>query len=209
MKNLNKFWIILGFIVYGTTVKAQSGIAVDASQMYANFKFTDSQGTKLNGEYSGVFASGYGVSYRLATEGGFMMTVRAGMRKTGSTLLYENMSYKWDLQYADGRLGLGYMFPEGEIKPYLTIAGYYSYLLRGFQTINNENFDVRKSEQVNNMDYGVIASPGVQFELSKVSSAFIEFNYLMGLCNIDKDESQIATNLGYGLTFGVQYKFGK
>ena len=209
MKKFRIIGILLGFMACAIAVNAQSGLAVDVSQMYTTFKFTDSQGTKLNGDYSGVFSGAYGASYRLVTSGGFMLNVRAGMRKAGATMVYDNMSYKWDLQYVDGRLGLGYMYTSSEIRPYFMVSGYFGYLVRGFQTINNENFDIRDSKAINNLDYGVIASPGVQFELSKVSSVFAEFNYLMGLANIDNDASQKASNIGYGLTVGFQYKFGK
>ena len=89
MKKIKLIGFILGFVALTTTVYGQSGLSVDAFQQYATFKFTDSQGTKLNSDYSGVFAGGYGMSYRLVTEGGFMMTVRAGMRKAGATMVYD------------------------------------------------------------------------------------------------------------------------
>jgi len=211
MKNNRKLAaMILGCMIYAATVNAQPGMSVDATQMYTTFKFMDSQGTVLNSEYKGLFCGGYGASFRFVTAGGFMLQVRAGMRKVGATMVYDNMSYRWDLQYADGRLGLGYMYTGSEdIKPYLYVSGYFGYLVRGYQTINNEDFDLCDKKAINNIDYGVIANPGVQFELSKLSSVYIEFSYLMGLANIDKDASQKASNIGYGLTVGYQYKFGK
>ncbi len=207
MKKISILLIMLVIVSYTATIHAQSSLTVKASPLYASFKFTDSQGTKLNSEYSGIFTGGYGLGYRLVTEGGFMVNVGAGIRKAGATMVYDEMNYTWDLQYAEGRLGVGYMLVSGDIGPYLDVAGYYGYLLRGFQTINNEDFNVKESESINNSDYGIVISPGVQIKLSYEIRTFIEFNYLMGLANMEKDESQKSKNVGYGLTFGFAFAF--
>jgi len=205
MKKITIIWILLGFISYVTTVNAQSGIAVEASQFYTSFKFTDSLGTKLDSEYSGILTGAYLVGYRFISEGGLMINVGLGIRKAGATMEYDAMNYTWNLQYADGRLGLGYMLKNDKVNPYLNVYGYYSYLLRGYQTINNENFDMKKAKSINDMDYGVAGSLGVQFSLSYTFSVFAELNYLMGLNNLETDNGQKATNLAYGLTLGVSY----
>ncbi|MBN2272889.1 MAG: outer membrane beta-barrel protein [Bacteroidales bacterium] len=207
MKKIRIILIMLAFIGYAATISAQSSLTVKASPMYASLKFTDSQGTKLNSEYSGIFTGGYGLGYRLVTEGGFMVNVGAGIRKAGATMVYDEMNYTWDLQYAEGRLGVGYMLVSSDIGPYLDVAGYYGYLLRGFQTINNEDFNIKESESINNSDYGIVISPGVQIKLSYEIRTFIEFNYLMGLANLEKEESQKSKTVGYGLTFGFAFAF--
>jgi len=207
MKKIKILWLLLGFISYVTTVNAQSSLTLEASQLYASFKFTDSQGSSLNSEYSGIFTGAYGVGYRFVTDGGLMLNAGVGMRKAGATLVYDEMNYMWDLQYANARLGIGYMLKIDRISPYLNVSGYYAYMLRGFQTINNEDFNIKDSELLNKTDYGIFIIPGVQFTLSDAVSTFLEFNYLMGLKNLEKDESQKATNFAYGLTLGLSFSF--
>jgi hypothetical protein len=205
MKRITIIWILLGFICFVTTVNAQSGIAMEASQLYTSFKFTDSLGTKLDSEYSGILTGAYHVGYRFVSEGGLMVKVGLGMRKAAATLEYDAMNYAWDMKYVDGRLGLGYMLKYDKVSPYINVCGYYSYLLRGYQTINNENFDMKKAKSINDMDYGVTGALGVQFTLSYTFSTYVELNYLRGLNNLEKDNGQKASNLAYGLTLGVSY----
>lgn len=207
MKKITIIWILLGFISIAATVNAQSGITVEASQLFASFKFTDAQGSSLNSEYSGIFTGAYNVSYRFVSEGGFMLSVGTGMRKAGATMVYDDMNYTWNLQYADSRLGIGYMLKNDLVSPYLKVSGYYAFLLRGFQTINNEDFNIKESETVNSSDFGLIITPGLQLSVTDEISTFFEFNYLMGLKNIEKDESQESKNYAYGLTIGLAFSF--
>ncbi|MBN2611273.1 MAG: outer membrane beta-barrel protein [Bacteroidales bacterium] len=207
MKKIRILWILLGCFGLMAEIHAQSGITVEASQLFASFKFTDAEGTNLNGDYSGIFTGAYNVSYRFVSEGGFMLSIGAGMRKAGATMVYDDMNYNWDLQYADGKLGIGYMLKNDFVSPYLKVSGYYGYLLRGFQTINNQHFDIKKSETINTSDFGLIITPGVQITVTDEISTFFEFNYLMGLKNIEKDESQESKNYAYGLTFGLLFSF--
>jgi len=209
MKKIKIILLLLGSISYVTSVNAQSNLTAEASQLYASFKFTDSQGTDLNTEYSGIFTGAYGFGYRFIADNGIMLNAGIGMRKAGATLEYDAMNYTWNLQYANGRLGLGYMLKKDVISPYLNVSGYYAYMLRGFQTINNENFNIKNSESLNITDYGIFITPGVQFTLSDEVSSFVEFNYLMGLQNLEKDEGQEATNFAYGLTVGLSFSFVK
>lgn len=207
MKKILFIGLILGFTGFATILSAQSSLTVKASPMYTSLKFTDSDGNKLNSEYSGIFTGGYSAGYRLVTESGFMVNVGAGIRKAGATMVYDEMNYTWDLQYAEGRLGVGYILMSNDVAPYLDVSGYYGYLLRGFQTINNEDFNIKESESINNSDYGIVISPGVQIKLTYEIRTFIEFNYLMGFANMEKDESQKSKNIGYGLTFGFAFAF--
>jgi len=209
MKKITIIWLLLGFTGFVTLVDAQSSLKVQASPLYASFKFFDSQDNKLNNEYSGTFTGAYGVGYRLVTEIGFMLNVDIGLRKAGATMVYDEMNYTWDLQYADGKLGVGYMLVKDIVSPYLNVSGYYGYLLRGFQTINNEEFNIKESESISTSDYGIAISPGIQITLSDAISTFFEFNYLMGLKNLEVDEGQKANNIAYGLTLGFSFYFVK
>ncbi len=209
MKKIRFIWLLLGFIVFVTTVNAQSSLTIEASRFYASFKYTDSQGSVLNSDYSGIYTGGYGVGYRYVSGKGIMLRAGLGMRKAGATMVYDNMNYSWNLQYADAKLGGGYVLLKGRISPYLMVSGYYSYMLSGYQTINNEDFDIKKSKSLNDMDFGVSVTPGVQIIFSEAVSSFVEFNYSMGLKNLDKDEGQKSSNIAYGLTLGLSFSFGK
>ncbi|MFA6403735.1 MAG: outer membrane beta-barrel protein [Salinivirgaceae bacterium] len=209
MKKIKTIGLILGFISFVTAVNAQSSITIEASPLYTSFKFDDSRGTALNNEYSGILTGGYGLGYRFDANNGLMIRAGLGMRHAGATLIYDDMNYRWDMQYADVKLGGGYMLKTGSINPYLNVSGYYSYMISGFQTINNEEFDIKNSKSLNEMDYGVYFTPGVQFIFSSAVSSFVEFNYMMGLQNLEMDEGQKSTNVAYGLTLGLSFSFGK
>jgi len=209
MKRIKNLWLLLGFILYVTTVNAQSQLTIEASQHFASFKFSDSQGNALNSEYSGVFTGAYGVGYRFLTGNGILLRSGIGIRKAGATLVYDNMNYSWNLQYADLKLGGGYMLKKDRFSPYMMVSGYCAYMLRGFQTINNEDFNIKESKSINEMDFGILITPGVQIKLTDALSSFVEFNYLMGLQNLEKDESQESKNISYGLTLGLSLSFGK
>ena len=77
MKKIKLVFLIVSMAVYAFTVNAQSGLTMEASQLYASFKYKDSQGTKLNNEYSGLFTGAYGIGYRYISDGGFIFRRRA------------------------------------------------------------------------------------------------------------------------------------
>ncbi|MFH2142391.1 MAG: outer membrane beta-barrel protein [Bacteroidota bacterium] len=209
MKKMKQFLLLACFIACIVIVNAQSSLTIDASQLYASFKFNDSQGNKLNSEYSGVFTGAYGVGYRYVTDFGLIIKQGIGMRNAGASLVYDDMNYSWKLQYADSKLGFGYIYIMDRINPYFVASGYFAYLLRGIQIINNENFNITESGLLNKMDYGVIFTPGVEFKLSDYVSSYLEFNYLWGLNNVEMDEGQKATNFAYGLTLGLSFSITK
>lgn len=215
MKKLKIFWLMLGFLFSGPAIHAQSGLTIEATQMYATFKFTDASGNNLTSEYLGVFSGAYKAGYRYVMDNGLMFRAGLGIRNAGANMVYDNMNYNWDLRYADANLGVGYMLKiGGSLKPsmaspYLTVSGYYSYLLNGIQTINNEDFNIKNSKSINDMDYGVLFTPGVQFNLSGAVLPYIEFNYLWGLQNIEKDERQTSSNVAYQLTIGITFSFSE
>jgi hypothetical protein len=208
--NIKIVFFLLGFIGLHTSVLAQSSITVDASQQYSTFKFIDSQG-ESDRAYSGNFSGGYSVGYRHGGElGGLLIRAALGMRKAGATMVYDDTNYMWDLQYVDIRAGVGYMLLGERIQPYFTATPYFSRLLKANQVINNENFDLLKSGSLKKSDYGVFASPGVQITVSDAFSAYLEFNYMMGLQNLETTgDDQKSYNRAYTLTLGVSFNLTK
>ncbi|MBN4051186.1 outer membrane beta-barrel protein [bacterium AH-315-M05] len=209
MKNNSfKFKILLlsiGCFIFIKASIAQSSMTIDASQVFSNFKFTDSEGNQ-DKSYSGNYSGAYSLGYRYASEGGLLIRTSIGMRKGGATLVFDDANYNWTLQYAEFKLGGGYMYGDGLFKPHLTVAGYFGYLLKANQRVNNEDFDIINLESIQKIDYGVIGSLGTQITISDEISAYTEFSYLMGLQNIETDDNgQKASNVAYMLTLGLAF----
>ncbi len=207
MKKITIGWLIIVCCGYLTTVKGQSTLTTEATPLYASFKFTDSEENKSNKDYAGIFTGGYGIGYRLITNGGFVLNADIGMRSAGATMVYDDMNYSWKLQYANAKLGIGYMLLNEKVSPYLIASGYFGYLVSGYQTINNEDFNIKKSDAISSTDYGIVVMPGIQINVSDEISVYFEFNYLMGLKNLEKDENQKSSNYAYGLTLGLSFAF--
>lgn len=213
ISKLKVLLFVFGFLST-TAAMAQSSLTIDASQLYSNFKFVDSQGV-TDTSYLPTYTGAYSIGYQFATDGGFLLRTKIGMRNAGATMIYDDANYMWDLQYADAKLGLGYLFDAGMFKPYLTVSGYYAYLLKANQTQGSMNYDMVKGGELQRTDYGVIGSPGVQVNLSDYVSVYTEFSYLMGLRNIEThaiegaDAIQEGYNRAYSLTLGLAFTITK
>ncbi|MFP5471712.1 MAG: outer membrane beta-barrel protein [Bacteroidia bacterium] len=193
------------FVAYNS--KAQTGaVAIDASQVVSNFKFTDSEGTQQK-EYSPRFTSAYSLGYRHKLDNGVIIRGALGMRNAGATLIYDESNYSWNLQYMDIKVGAGYAYSLSKLDVYLTVSPYYAFLLKANQRINNEDYDIKTSAAINKADYGVIFSPGVILNVNDFMSAYVEINYLMGLANLETGETgQKSNNTAIMPTLGVAFK---
>lgn len=189
-----------------SNLKAQSSLTIDASQVMSNFQFTDSTGQKNDTSYSVNYSGAYSLGYRYSTESGLIVSTSIGMRKGGATLVIDNSNYVWDLQYANFKLGAGYVYGEGRFKPYLMVSGYFALLLKANQRLNNENFDIIESGHIQKIDYGLHITPGVQFKISDDLTVYTEIGYLQGLSNIETSTSgQNSKNTAYTLTLGMSF----
>jgi hypothetical protein len=207
MKRIKTFLLLAVLVAYINTVHAQAGLTLEVSPLLTSFKFTDKAGVKHNSEYQGIYTGAYGIGYRIVSDIGLVIHPAIGMRHGGANLVYDDINYSWRLQYANLKLGLGYMTQFETVNPYLMVSGYYAFLLRGTQTLHNEILNVTKSDVLSNIDYGLIFSPGVNIKLSDYASTYAEFNYLRGLTNIEKDPVQKSKNFAFGLTLGVAFAF--
>jgi len=207
MKKSLQTLFIACFLLISANVNAQSGIFLEASQLYTTFNFVDSQGNNLSNEYTGRYTGTYGFGYSYTTDFGLLFRTGIGMRNAGARLDYDDMSYSWDMQYAQAKLGLGYSYYIGQFSPYLMAYGYYGHMLTGTQRLNNEHFDLLKSELLTEMDYGLIVSPGVEIVITENLSSFIELKYIHGFHNIETIESKTTNNRGYGLSVGLSVIF--
>ncbi len=209
MKKIKLILLIIGLIAGTVGVNAQSSLTIDASQLYSSFKFNDSQDVKIKGDYPGIYTSAYSVGYRNLLDNGIVIRSSVGMRNGGASLVYDEINYSWDLQYVDLQLGGGYAYSLGRISPYLVVNGYYGYLSKGYQILNNEDFNITESGILNRSDFGVIIISGVDFELSDFVSSYLEFNYLWGLNNVETDPGQTASNNALGLSLGLAFTITK
>jgi len=198
------FFCAAGLLLMSNHVKAQSSITIDASQNITNFKFVNSTGEqdkKYNANYSG----GYSLGYKYAMDNGLFFPVKIGMRKAGATYVYDNTNYSWELQYTEARLGLGYNYKFDKLGAHISATGYFGYMLKANQSLNNEDFDIRSSGIINTSDYGVFISPGANFQANDFINVYLDLNYMLGLANLETDETQKSNNTLYGASLGVAF----
>ena len=209
---LKMILFVFGFTT-STAVMAQSSLTIDATQLQTNFHFTNSEGV-VDPAYLPNYNGAYSIGYRFVSLNSIMVRANVGMRNAGATMVYDDTNYMWDLQYVNGQLGIGYMLELGRFNPYLNIGGYYAYLLKGTQLQNDVSYDLIKAQEMQRTDFGAFASPGVSITLSDYISVYTEFNYLMGLKNIETiPEGGTATqegyNRAYSATLGVAFTITK
>ncbi len=207
MKKITLIFILAAIVAGITMSNAQSYLTLKASQSYSSFKFSDSENNSLNSEYKGLYTGSYDVGYRYLFDYGLLICSGVGIRNGGASLDYDDMNYQWKLKYANVKLGAGYMLRFKQVSPYLCASGYFAYMLHGVQTLNNEHFNIVGSELMNKIDYGVMIIPGVEYKISEALSLLLEFDYLMGLANIEQDEAQEAYNYAYTLSLGLSVSF--
>jgi len=200
--------LVIAFVSIGTKAQEQS-LTIDGSQMVSTFRFINSNNEKQNVDYQSILTSSYGVGYRCVFDNNIILKGGFGKRNGGANYVYDNMNYSWDLEYVDVKLGGGYLFDIGRFSPYLLANGYYGFLLRGIQVLNNEEFNIKESGLLEESDYGVIGNLGVNFKMSDFVTVYAEAQYLFGLGNIEKEADQIANNRAYGITLGLSFNITK
>jgi len=204
-KKTKLFLFLIFFGAAATISTAQSSLIIDASQMMTNFSYKNSVATKDKG-YSTNYSGAYTLGYLYHINNNIVLRGGLGMRKAGATLIVDNTNYEWDLQYANIKLGGGYIYGDGRFQPYLMLSGYFGYLLKANQRINNEDFDIIDLGSLDKTDIGIIVSPGVQMKISDDITAYSEFGVLRGLKNIETTaDGQKANNTAYSLTLGLAF----
>jgi len=204
MKNLFFKSILLFFALFFVKHStAQKSMAFDAGQMFSTFSFTNDVGEKQK-DFSHNISGCYSLSYQdsLLMKG---MFYRAGlsMRKAGASMILDGMDINWNLQYVDANVGIGYMLSKNRFNPYLYIAPYFGYMLKGNQTIGTYAGDIVKSKSMQTTDLGVFFSPGLKVTLSDYLSIYTEGKYMLGLQNIETTSGQKTYNRGFSINLGV------
>lgn len=208
MKYLSIKMIALSFVLLAGIQNqglSQSSITIDASQYISNFAYETSEGTK-DSEYSPVYGGGYSLGYSYDLGMGVFLNGGLGMRPGGATLVVDNTNYQWDLQYGQVKVGAGYAYDLGRIKPYASVDFYYGFLLKANQRINNEDFDIINNESIEKQDLGVYLSPGAQLAVSDGITVYGQYSFLLGLKNVETTtDGQNAKNRASVLTLGLSF----
>ena len=186
---------MLIFLLASESSYGQSRLFVDASQQITNFRFSDSEGI-LDKNYAPVYSGAYSVGYAYEFDFGLFLKGNTGMRKAGATMVYDAANYMWDLQFLNTEIGAGFQYPLGMFAPYITASGYYGFLLKANQRINNEDFDIIDSKSMIRHDVGIILSPGVNVNVTEAIRIFGEVSFLYGLQNVEA-ESEGKTTFSY------------
>ena len=219
--------LLLGLLISiasSVSLQAQSRLQIDASQQVTTFRFLDSDGI-LDKNYSPVYSGAYNAGYAYELDFGLFFKGGVGMRQAGATLVYDAANYQWDLQYLNTKIGAGYQYAFGMFSPYITVSGYYGFLLKANQTNNNEDFDIIESGSIIRHDVGIVFSPGVNVNVTDAIRVFGELSYLKGLQNVEAEDNgqttisyllgtknmasdatgQVSTNIGYAITVGLSF----
>lgn len=213
---------LIGFLYLGTVVNAQSvdpfskpsssssssnsgsSLTIDASQNITNFSFKGSDGV-VDKEYNPNYSGSFSVGYRNILPSGVILRGSLGMRNAGATLVVDDTNNTYNYQYAEAKIGAGYLYSLGKIGVYLTVSPYFGYLLKANQNLLNEDYDIINHESTERIDYGVFASPGVNFEMSEFISAYFELNVMRGLANLETVETQTSNNTLIGGSLGLAF----
>ncbi len=201
------FSLFLGEGWEGTSY-AQSSVSFDAGQAFTTYKFVSSQGTNetdLTRNISGCFSLGF----QNAWDNGLFIRINAGMRKAGASLIYNEMNVNWNVQYADANVGLGYIIKRWRFKPYLSASPYFGYMLRAYQTIGQDTYDIMKNKSMQTTDYGVLFTPGFKIAVSNYFAFYAEYKYIFGLQNLENSSGQKSYNRGFSVNLGVSFTFIK
>lgn len=200
-------FIISGF-VFTKPVAAQAYINLEGAQVFSTFKFSTKISDKDqvftdNQAYKHITVGAFSLVYQYEDSNGFFILAGAGMRKAGSSLVYNNVDYIWKMQYADVKAGIGYQFNKWRIKPYEAVSPYYASLLNANQYIGQKNYDIKASKSIRNYDFGLFLALGAKATISKQISIFTEYNYILGLKNIETTAEQYLYNRGFSIKMGL------
>jgi hypothetical protein len=183
-------------------VLAQSSVTFDGSQVFSTFKFIDSKGN-LNNNFSQKISGAYSLGYFFQSKKGFTTRASIGMRKGGASYSFSGTNIIWNLQYVDVKAGVGYTFGKKRFRPYVTASAYYAKLLNANQEIDNQNFDIIKTNSIKNLDFGFLITPGIKLNISDYLALYSEFNYLIGLQNLETNTNQKSFSRGSSISLGV------
>lgn len=198
-------------MVFVKTAVAQSYLNLDAAQVFSTFKFStaNSDPSVYQPVYAQISSAAFGLSYEHDYSSGLLVIGGVNLRKAGASLVYKRTNYEWNLQYADLKGGVGYQINKWHLKPYVTALPFVSYLMNAKQSIGLKYYDIKASRSLQSYDYGVFFGVGFKAALSPYISMFAEYNYILGLKNIETTMGQYLYNRGFAVKLGLGFSITK
>ncbi len=203
----NALFVFLTIFFIQKNIPAQSFLNTDAALVFSTFKFISKTNNPDNpsSSYSSISSNAFGVGYKYIKPNGLVILTGAGIRKAGASLIYNGINYTWNLQYIDLKAGIGYQYSKWPIKPYMAISPYYAYLLNARQIIGLSYYDIKSNNTIKSNDFGVFAIAGFNVPVSHHVSVYAEYNYILGLRNIETSASQYLYNRGPSFKLGLLF----
>ncbi len=195
-------------LVFTKPSTGQSFLNLEGAQTFSTFKFssnasTDNATSSSNQNYTRITGNAFSLVFQQVNPNGLYEVIGIGLRQSGSELVFKNVDYIWNMQYADFRAGLGYQFNKWRIKPFGSFAPYYAYLMDGKQSMGLLKYDIKMNKAIKNFDLGFFFSLGFKIAISKQISIFSEYNYVLGLKNIETTKDQSLQNRGFSIRLGL------
>ena len=185
----------------------QSAITFDVGEVFSTFKFIDNQGNKTN--FTNNITGCFSLGYQYINKNGLFILTNIGIRKAGASLAYGRLNIDWTMQYADANIGIGYMLNKRRVKPYFSASPYFGYMLKGNQIIGLDNLDIREQKSMKTTDFGLYFSPGFKIALSNYVACTAQYNYILGLQNLETSTGQKTYNRAYSFNLGVSITIEK
>jgi hypothetical protein len=189
----------------------QSYLNLEAAQVFSTFKFTyklnesNTKSTSGNPLYSQINSAAFGLGYSCIGKKGMIIIGSLGFRKAGASLVYKKINYLWNLQYIDAKIGVGYQYNKWRLKPYSVLSPYYAYLLNAKQSVGLSYYDIKASRSLKGYDFGLFINVGIKAALSQYILLYAEYNYNLGLKNLETAQGQYLYNRGFSIKLGLAF----
>lgn len=196
--------ILLTLICIGSQqLKAQSSLTMDFGQNFTTLKFMDDQGN-ADTSIRPNFSTSFNVGYSYALDQGIFFSTKIGFRPAGASYVYDDVNYKWNMNYTEYRLGVGYAYDLGPVTARLSAQGYVGYLFKAEQQLHHLTRDMLAAESIEEWDLGLFITPGVEYPINDILNIGLNFNYMLGLYNIEVDEGQSTKNSLMGSNVSIR-----
>lgn len=189
-------------------MSGQSFMNIEVAQNFSTFKFSykfidNTDFANDYQQYTQINSVAYGAGYTKLYSSGLLLSGGLGFRKAGASLVYNRTNFLWDLQYIDFKVGAGYLYNRWSIKPYAYLMPYYAYLLSAKQSSGLNYYDVKSDNALKSHDFGLLLNVGLKVALSYYTDLFAEYNYNVGLNNIETAPEQFLYNRGFAVKLGL------
>ncbi len=207
MKTRLRFLTLLLLLNFTQYIKAQSYVSFGIGKNYSTFKFSTKNidDNIASPGYSAVGSTTVGGDYKFVNSKGLLLSVGLATRKAGASMVHKKRIFLWEMQYVDIKAGIGYEYSKWPIKPYAVIEPYYAYLLNGKQSIGSSSYDIKATKAMKGYDLGAFINLGLRTSIYSNISIFAEYNYTLGLKNIETEAEQYLYNRGFSVHAGLAF----